>query len=161
MAKIPARPARRSAWLRRRWRWLLVAVVLLFALIIGWAWQQSREAELTSLAWDRAWGVRVEADFAPVLPITVTGATLTTDAGGGVGYLWDTSSAAEMPPDQMRIHWGRPASLSFTFVPTCEGPVDDEGVITLQTANGERRVSVDLPRLSDAVKGWCAFVETR
>lgn len=144
---------------QRRWPWVLLALVIPLGLLIGWAWQQSREAELTSLSWDRRWGVRVEADYTPVLPTTITGATLTTDAGGGVGSLWDKSSpAADLAPEQVDAHWGRPVSFDFSFIPSCAvRGVTDTGVITLSTPGGERSVSLELPRLSDAVTGWCEY----
>lgn len=141
----------------RRWLLLVIAVTVLIGLLVGWVWQQSRTAELTYLSWDRAWGIQVEAEFSPVMPTTVTGTSLSTDAGGGVGHLWDNSSAADTAPAQVQARWGRPVSLSFSFIPSCDvGGVADTGVITVSTPNGKRSVPLDLTRLGDAVAGWCS-----
>lgn len=141
---------------RRRWPWVISGVAVVVLLTVALLWAESRHGELTSLRQDKAWGLSVEIEYAPLRPTTVTGGYLQTDAGGDDGGLYDPSADDDVPPEQVSAQIGHPVSLSFGFVPTCDGgPIDDDGTLTIQTSSGDRTSSIALPELAAEVAQWC------
>ncbi|MFL6182181.1 MAG: hypothetical protein ACJ73J_07695, partial [Actinomycetes bacterium] len=103
-------------------------------------------------------GIALEAEYAPALPTTITGAYVTSDAGDDTeASLYDNSTDSDVPPSSVAVRIGRSVSITASITPDCtvDNPSDEVTVIVTTTA-GERTLHATVDGFSQAIHRICA-----
>jgi len=138
----------------------IIVLILLALVLIGsglwWVISRAGSVDVVDVRPIGALGVSVEVDYAPLLPTTVTGGRVFTDAGSADGSLYDNSTDDDVPPQSVEVRLGRSVSLSFVFVPDCRvSTTSSEATITVQTSSGDRVIESEVAGLGESIHRWC------
>ena len=154
LAPPPAAPSDR--------RGQVIAFVLLTVVVVGgvawWTVQRQTTVDVVLVGVSAARGIELEARYAPALPATVTGASITTDAGDDTGAsLYDDSTDSDSPPGSVAVRVGRSISISGSITPDCTvASPSDEVAVMVKTTTGTRTLHADVGGLAQAISHICA-----
>ncbi|HEX5016463.1 MAG TPA: hypothetical protein VFX15_02625 [Actinomycetes bacterium] len=139
-----------------------IAIVLLAVVLLGgtawWVFDRQTSIDVVVTGSSSARGIAIEADYQPVLPTTVTGATIRTEVGSDDGAsLYDNSTDSDVPPESMAVRAGRSVSIYATVFPDCAvNATSDQVVVTIQTTDGARRFEAPADGLAQAARRLCS-----
>jgi hypothetical protein len=139
----------------------VIVLILLAVVVIGgiawWTVHRQNTVEVVVTGSAPATGIALEARYAPALPVTITGADVTTDAGADdSASLYDNSTDSDTPPSSVAVRVGRSVSIYASITPDCTvSDPTDQVTVTISTTSGPRTLHADVEGLAQAMVRIC------
>jgi hypothetical protein len=139
----------------------VIALALLAGVVLGgtglWTMHSQNAIDVVVTNTSAARGIALEARYAPTLPATITGASISTDAGEDAdASLYDNSTDSDVAPTSVAVRVGRSISIYATITPDCTvAGVSDAVTVSLSTPTGTRTLHADVTGLAQAIDRIC------
>ena len=139
---------------------VIVFILLTAAVLVGtaaWVLHHQTSVDIVVSGASPARGITLEAEYAPALPATITGASITTDAGTTTeASLYDNSTDSDAPPSSVAVRIGRSVSIYVSITPDCrvQNP-SDQVTVKVETTAGERTLHAAVDGFGQAFRRIC------